>query len=1189
VDSSTRARITKAYGELPLSFEANRGQADPQVGFVARGAGYNLLLNGHGATMVLPKPNQNGVPSGRQSGETSGMNRTAVSLVRLSFVNANHQVRARGLDQLSGKSNHIIGGVRKNWHLGVPSFARVQYRNIYPGVDVVYHGQGRLLEYDFVLAPGADPNEIRIAFEGTSKLALDADGQLLLAVGDLEVKQHRPVVYQEFAGAKKEITARYVIKSDGTVGFEIGAYDPDQPLIIDPVLAYSTYLGGTFGDQVNDIAVDSAGNAYVTGSTFATNFPITPGAFQTSTVGIGGNFAQTDVFVTKFNAAGNAVIYSTYLGGTDSTDQSLFFVQPARGNDVGRGIAVDSQGRAYITGTTTSNNDYPVTPNAIQSAIAPNATSTEDIFVTELNAAGDGLIYSTRLGGTGADNAFAIALDGGGSAYVTGSTESANFPTTPGAFRPGATGTNVFVSKLNTTGTGLIYSTLIGVGIAADIAVDAQGNAFVTGQALNAAFPTTPGAFQTTAPDGGSFINAFVTKVNATGDSLVYSTYLGGRLNDFGNGLAIDPDGNAYVVGSSDSNNFPTTPGAIGTTGPGTFVTKLNAAGTGLVYSTMIGTNIPGVVIGPVIREIALNTSREAYLIGSTGSNLPTTPDAFQTSYGGGGTDAFVMKINSTGTAIIYATYLGGTNADDGTCIAVDSSGSAYVGGLTQSSNFPVSTGAFQAVPGASPADIDSFVAKFADTPASTFRISGRITGNNANGLSGVPVMLSGSLTGLQWTLANGNFLFGNLPAGGSYTVTPLTNRFNFAPINRAFDNLNSDQTSDFIGTAQNLVFFSPSTYRVNESNLRVPITVNRTGDTAAPATVDYITSDGSASERKDYNTAIGTLRFAPGETSKTFDILLTDDNFAEANETILLTLNNPTGGIDVGTPNKAVITIISNDAGSSFNPVDSTSFFVRQHYVDFLNRLPDSAGQSFWNNQIDSCGSNAQCIEVRRIDVSASFFLSIEFQQTGYLVERIYKSAFGDAQGPSTFGSNHQLNVPIVRFSEFIKDTQRIGQGVVVLQPGWEQALENNKQAYTLEFVQSARFITALPATMAPAQFVDTLNQNAGMVLSASERATAINLFSGAAETSNVTARAQALRQVAEDTDLYNAEYNRAFVLAEYFGYLRRNPNDTPDSDYTGYDFWLTKLNQFNGNYINAEMVKAFLSSIEYRQRFGP
>ena len=365
-------------------------------------------------------------------------------------------------------------------------------------------------------------------------------------------------------------------------------------------------------------------------------------------------------------------------------------------------------------------------------------------------------------------------------------------------------------------------------------------------------------------------------------------------------------------------------------------------------------------------------------------------------------------------------------------------------------------------------------------------------------------------------------------------------------------------------------------------------ITVNRIGDTSGTASVDYNTSDVTATERKDYITALGTLRFAAGETSKSFAILINEDSFVEGNETFNVSLNNP-AGVSLGGPAITTVTITDDPTEATTNPIDDPRNYVCQHYHDFLNRQPDPGGWDFWTNQITSCGTDSQCLEVRRVDVSASFFLSIEFQQTGYLVARAYKTAFGDGAGLSTFGGAHQLSVPIVRLNEFLTDTQKITQGVVVLQPGWEQQLENNKQAFFAEFVQRLRFTTALPITMTPAQFVDQLNQNAGNVLSASERTAAISLFGGAANSTNITARAQAVRQVAEDQDLQSAEFNRAFVLMEYLGYLRRNPNDPQDSDHTGYDFWLTKLNQFNGNYINAEMVKAFITSIEYRQRFGP
>ncbi|PYS65627.1 MAG: hypothetical protein DMF76_02175 [Acidobacteria bacterium] len=385
-----------------------------------------------------------------------------------------------------------------------------------------------------------------------------------------------------------------------------------------------------------------------------------------------------------------------------------------------------------------------------------------------------------------------------------------------------------------------------------------------------------------------------------------------------------------------------------------------------------------------------------------------------------------------------------------------------------------------------------------------------------------------------------------------------------------------------------NVVQFSSSNYSVVEDCTTLTITVNRIGNTSGAASVDYFTADVTASERRDYITAIGRLSFAAGETSKNFVVLINDDSFVEGNETFNVNLRNPSG-VSLGAPQIATVTIIDNATEPATNTIDDPRNYVCQHYHDFLNRQPDLSGWDFWTNEITSCGANQACIELKRINVSAAYFLSIEFQQTGYLVERLYKAAYGDANGTSTFGGTHQLAVPIIRFNEFLPDTQQIGLGVVVGQTGWETVLENNKQAFTSEFVQRSRFTTALPTTLTPAQFVDNLNQNAGNVLSPNERTTAINLFAGAASTSNLTARGQALRQVAEDADLANAEFNRAFVLMQFFGYLRRNPNDAPDADYSGYEFWLVKLNQFNGDFAKAEMVKAFIVSSEYRQRFGP
>gem|GEM_PF-2325705 len=409
--------------------------------------------------------------------------------------------------------------------------------------------------------------------------------------------------------------------------------------------------------------------------------------------------------------------------------------------------------------------------------------------------------------------------------------------------------------------------------------------------------------------------------------------------------------------------------------------------------------------------------------------------------------------------------------------------------------------------------------------------------------------------------------------------------------------NSNADNLSLLLNTCGGPVNSTPtiqfgsSLFSATEGAGSITITVTRTGSTSGESSVDYATSDGSASSRSDYTPAFGTLRFANGEAVKSFTVLITDDTTPElSNESLNITLRGVSGAV-LGQPFQAIAVIKENDISFvNTNPIDSANFFVRQHYYDFLNRLPDQSGLDFWTNQITSCGSDTACTEVRRINVSGAFFLSIEFQQTGYLVERIYKTAYGDVMSTSNLGgAPHQIPVPVVRFDEFLKDSQRIGQNVVVNQPGWETVLENNKQAYAAEFVQTSRFVTAFPATMTPAQFVDKLNQNAGNVLSDAERTTAINLFGNAADTANANARAQAVRRVAEDADLFNAEANRAFVLTQYIGYLRRNPNDAPDSDYTGYDFWLGKLIQFNGNYVAAEMVKAFIASPEYRQRFGP
>ena len=366
---------------------------------------------------------------------------------------------------------------------------------------------------------------------------------------------------------------------------------------------------------------------------------------------------------------------------------------------------------------------------------------------------------------------------------------------------------------------------------------------------------------------------------------------------------------------------------------------------------------------------------------------------------------------------------------------------------------------------------------------------------------------------------------------------------------------------------------FAQATYGVVEDCASVTLTVTRTGSFVSAMTVDYATQDGTASGRADYALALGTLRFDVGETSKTFDVLVGEDSHVEGAEGFTVALSNPTGGAALGEPATATVEIADDASEPQSNAIDDAQGFVCRHYQDFLGRQPDPAGLAFWTNEITSCGGDAQCVEVKRINVSAAFFLSIEFQETGFLAHRFHKAAYGNLPG---------LPAP-VRLRDFLRDARRLGQGVRVRPGDWQQRLEENKEAYAAEFAARPEFAAAYPAAMTPAAFVDALNMNAGGVLSPAEREQLIADLAGGLRT-----RAQVLRAVAVDADCARAEHSRAFVLMQYFGYLRRDPDDAPDTNFDGYHFWLAKLNQFNGNFVRAEMARAFIESVEYRARFG-
>lgn len=664
---SNRKQLISSYGHLPLTFEANYGQTDRRVRFLARGRRYALFLTESGAVVSLYQP----------QGTTA---------LQIKPVGANPGATAIGVNELSDRSNYFVGKDPQHWHTNIPTYAAVKYEAVYPGIDLVYRGNQGQLEYDFRLAPNANPAQIELSFAGAGNVSLNRSGELVIELGGGQLIEHTPVAYQDIGGRRRSVSCRYVLRGSGRVGFKLSAYDTTKPLVIDPTLSYSTYLGGSGFDAGFAVAVDHAGNAYITGTTESPNFPTTAGSFQTSFAG------NRDVFVTKLNAAGSSVVYSTYIGGTDF--------------DEGGGIAVDSTGNAFVTGRTYSS-DFPTTASAFQ----PTFGGTDDIFVSKLNAAGSALLYSTYVGGSDSDEGSDIAIDSSGNAYITGLTGSFDFPITANAFQktPFDGPFDAFVSKLNPAGSALVYSSYLGGSEddeAFGIAIDSSGNAYVTGLTGSLDFPTTPGAFQT--KFGGSE-DAFVSKVNASGSALLYSTYIGGSGGDDGFGIAVDTSGNAFVTGFTNSSDFPTTSGAFQTTLAGTgstFVSKLNSSGSALMYSSYLG----GSGFDGGGRGIAVDAAGNGYVTGATSSsNFPISSDAFQTTFGGV-EDAFVTEMNAAGSSLIYSTYLGGSGDDGGFYLTLDAAGNVYLAGLTGSSNFPTTIGALQPTPGG---NSDAFVSKF--------------------------------------------------------------------------------------------------------------------------------------------------------------------------------------------------------------------------------------------------------------------------------------------------------------------------------------------------------------------------------------------------------------------------------------------------------------------------------------------
>jgi RHS repeat-associated protein len=736
--------VAPTYANLPMNFEQNVGQTDGQAQFISHGKGYTLFLSTNQAILKLHATS----PSAMSSADEKKLGRRffaerarkatrQTAAVRMKLLGANPGAQLVGMDKLSGTANYFIGGDSSKWQTGVPLFAKVQSSDVFPGVDLVYYGNEKRLEYDFVVKPGADPNAISLGFDGIQGTSLDKSGNLSMTTDIGGMNLNKPVVYQMIGGQRKEVAGKYALRGANAVGFEVTDYDKTQPLIIDPVLVYSTYLGGSGGvDGAYGIAVDSSGDAYVVGITDSTDFPIVGTSLAPAPNG------NEVAFVSKFNSTGTALIYSTYLGGN--------------GGDWGSGIALDANGSAYVVGQTGSSN-FPVTSNAYQTSLGSGAS--QNAFVSKLSADGQSLLYSTYLGGGGYDQGIGIALDANQNAYVTGYTTSGSpnpFPTTANAFQSTLHSTygNGFISRIDTTKSGsssLVYSTFLGGSGNWDqtngIAVDANQNVYVGGMTSSSDFPLTASAYQTAVDtyNGTGFLTQIdTTKSGSAG--LIYSTAIEGEV--YAAGVALDSYGKVYATAGYIA-KFDTT--------------KSGAAS--LLYFTRVGGSSDAFTY-----SVAVDPNGDSYVSGWTWSrDLPVTSDAIQSTLGSSGQDAFVTALSANGSTVLFGTYLGGNGGSDdfASGIAVDANYNMYVSGFTQSSNFQTTSGAFQtSLNGA----MDGFVLKF-----SPLKVPIVTSLSPATGIEGAAITISGENFGSSQGSSTVTFANGVTAQVTSWTATSVS------------------------------------------------------------------------------------------------------------------------------------------------------------------------------------------------------------------------------------------------------------------------------------------------------------------------------------------------------------------------------------------------------------------------------
>jgi hypothetical protein len=778
LSAAQRAKIGARFDALPVAFEANAGQTDPQVKYMARGNGYSLFLTRDEAVFAVRSSasvsdqSQAARLPGKLSFRTRRLNvqtSDKIAAIRMQPVGGNSHALISPGSEVPGTINYYLGNDPSKWVQGAKQYSAVTYHDVYPGVNLAFHGEQRQLEFDFIVSPGANPAPIQLGFKGANKIATDPAGNLVLSSTAGDVLLHKPVAYQERDGKRELVDVSFKTSGAKEVAFAIGAYDRTRELVIDPSLSYASYLGGSAEDDALAIAVDGSGHAYVTGQTKSPTF-----GGKTTT---GSNF---NVFVTEFNSTGASLVYTSIFSGS--------------GNCSGNAIAVDAAGNAFVGGSATSG--FPTTTGAFQTAFG---SATLDGFVLKLAANSGVLAYSTYLGGNNSSVVNAIAVDGAmpANAYVAGQTSSTNFPTAGTTVPQGQNaGTDdAFISKLNGTGSALVYSTYLGGALgdlATGIALDSSGNAYVSGITVSSNFPTTSGVLQTT-PGGGGEDDGFVTEIKADGSAWVYSTYLGGSGVDDAMGIAVDAAGDAYVAGSTTSSNFPTVDAAQtalgGSSATNIFVSKVNPGATALLFSTFYGGTLDDIATG-----ISLDSFADAYVTGrTTSSNYPVS-NSFQSALSGT-SDAFVTEFSNTGF-VVYSSFLGGTGAEDGVGgldsspaaggIAVDSSSNAFVSGITASTTlFPATSGAYQDNSGGGASD--GFVAKVAAAPADFSVAVAPMTTSTTSGQSTSAITVTVSSVNASFgqavSLSCGNvpskaacsFTSGSVTPGSSAVTSSLT------------------------------------------------------------------------------------------------------------------------------------------------------------------------------------------------------------------------------------------------------------------------------------------------------------------------------------------------------------------------------------------------------------------------------